>query len=128
MKELACIIDDDPIFSFVAKKMIENHSPSINILSFANGQEALEGLNARTQNGEKLPEVIFLDLNMPVMDGWEFLESYNGLSEISPISIFIVSSSIDPADIEKAKNYAVVKDFISKPLTEESLNHICENC
>ena len=70
------IIDDDPITVFGIKKMLSAIEASQNIITFANGKEAIDGIRAGMENGQGVPEVIFLDINMPIMDGWQFLEEF----------------------------------------------------
>ena len=94
---------------------------------FHNGKEALNHLNAIISNEAELPDVILLDLNMPVMDGWEFLEEFIKIESDKPITIYIVSSSIDPGDINKAKSYDNVSNYIVKPITIEALKTVLQN-
>ena len=84
----------------------------------------MEGL-AKIEHKEEFPEVIFLDINMPVMDGWNFLENFaNQVPLHAYTNIYMVTSSIDPADQEKVKKYPAVKVFITKPFSVESLEQI----
>ncbi|UAB82923.1 response regulator [Zunongwangia sp. SCSIO 43204] len=124
---LACIIDDDPIFVFSAKKIMELADFCNGFMVFHNGKEALNHLDAVISTGEELPDVILLDLNMPVMDGWEFLEEFIKIESEKVITIYIVSSSIDPGDINKAKSYDNVSNYIVKPVTIESLKSVLQN-
>ena len=73
-----------------------------------------------------LPDAILLDLNMPVMDGWQFLDEFISLPITKEIHIFIMTSSIDPADIEMAGKYKVVKEYIMKPITTQKLDVLCK--
>lgn len=91
------------------------------IVSFYNPQTALDELKNNASNPSQLPDVILLDLNMPVLDGWQFLDEFELVDFTKKIVIFIVSSSIDPSDLEMAKNYPTVKSYIVKPLTSEKL-------
>jgi len=88
---------------------------------FGNGKNAIDFIKENAANTELLPEIIFLDINMPVLDGWGFLEDYILLMpELGKkITIYIVSSSISPHDVEKAKTLNAVADFIVKPFTKE---------
>ncbi|ETN96545.1 response regulator [Zhouia amylolytica AD3] len=95
-----------------------------NFLVFQNGEEALTNLKPIVLSGESVPDVILLDLNMPIMDGWEFLDNFIKLEAKRKILIYIVSSSIDPADIIKAKSYKGLNNFIVKPITREVLSEI----
>lgn len=119
------LIDDDDIYQFTAKKIIERINPAQKILTFSNGKEAIEYLTHNFSSKE-LPDVIFLDINMPVMNGWEFLEAYDRVKgELQkPITIYMVSSSIDEQDRLKSKSFKTVKDYISKPLDKHMLINI----
>jgi CheY-like chemotaxis protein len=96
------------------------------ILVYNNGQDAVDGLKGIIKEGGVLPEVIFLDLNMPIMNGWEFLEEYkNCQHEISKkTTIYIISSSVDPRDLERVKHYNQVDTYILKPITPDDLGKI----
>ena len=120
------LIDDDEIFTFLTKKIIERTNLTRHIKIFQNGKEALDFLYAYAGNTEVLPEVIFLDLSMPVMDGWAFLVEYIQLKPSlgKKITLYIVSSSVSPRDHEKAKTYSEVSDFIIKPMTKEKFIEI----
>ena len=92
MKEvdLACIIDDDPIFVFGVKKIMEIIGFSKSLMVFRNGEEALNNLKAIISANEKLPDVILLDLNMPILDGWQFLDEFVKVPCEKKIIIYIV--------------------------------------
>jgi len=123
--KLACIIEDNPANIFWMEEIIEEVGFCEELLIFYNGKEALDGLNEIISKDDKLPGVIFLDLNMPVMDGWEFLDEFTKKPPAStPIIIYIVTSSINPADLIKARNYELVTNYIVKPVTVERLKEI----
>jgi len=94
-----------------------------------NGKFAIDELLKMQANGiENLPDYILLDINMPLMNGWEFLDEYKRLN-IDPTGkskIFIISSSVFSNDINKAKSYTLVKDFISKPLNIDKIRELFE--
>tara|TARA_R110002051_G_scaffold75579_1_gene137395 strand:- start:459 stop:872 length:414 start_codon:yes stop_codon:yes gene_type:complete len=118
--ETVCIIDDDPIFVYGTKVILNcNSSFCSNIMVYENGREALDNLSVILNSNEKLPEVIFLDLNMPILNGWQFLDEFCKIPNIEENTrIYILSSSVYSGDIEKSKKYSIVKDFIQKPLTD----------
>ncbi|SMG08481.1 response regulator [Arenibacter troitsensis] len=123
--ETVCIIDDDPIFVYGTKILLNyNSSFGSSVIVNEDGKEALDNLTSMVRSGEKLPDVIFLDLNMPIMDGWEFLDEFVKLPIKNKPRVYIVSSSIDNQDIEKAKTYEIVKDFIVKPLSDSILTDL----
>lgn len=120
-KNLACIIDDDPIHIYVTKEEIVKTGLFETISSYKNGKEAYDKLNEIHQSGGELPDLILLDLNMPIWDGWDFLDEFLHLKIEKKISIFIISSSNDPADLQKSKKYKKVNNFVVKPVTSDQL-------
>jgi CheY-like chemotaxis protein len=122
IKNLA-IVDDDETFVYLTKMTIEETKLVDIIEVFRNGLDALNFLKENFNHIELLPEVILLDISMPVMDGWLFLEEYIKLKPRigKKITIYIVSSSISPKDILKAKSINDVTDYIIKPITKENL-------
>lgn len=123
--ELACIIDDDEMYVNLITKIIDVKKLAKNLLVFGNGKEALDYFVAALKNikNQGIPKIILLDLNMPVMDGWQFLTqlSEQKLENLKNTTIYIVSSSINPADIERSKAIALVSDFLIKPVNFEEL-------
>lgn len=131
MLDLILCVDDDPITLMLCKKVISKTLFSNEIITAQNGEQALgyfdEIKNSDIKNSHnKLPQLIFLDLNMPVMGGWEFLECFSSseYSDFSAIKVIILSSTIDPEDLEKAKKYPMVIDFLSKPITLSMLDSL----
>lgn len=121
-----CIIDDDEFFAFNAKRLMKDIGFGENILWYTNGQEAIDGLIGLMIENIPLPEVIFLDLNMPKKDGWEFLEELQNipLEQLKHTSIYITSSFISPEVMEKTKKYDRVHQYLVKPLTSKMLESI----
>lgn len=119
MKQLysTFIIDDDPIFVLLFKKIIQKSERFNRVQNFPDGQYAIEELIKMNEQGSGMPDIIFLDLNMPNIDGWQFLDAIEKHSFITKLNIYIVSSSIDTNEIERAKQYKCVKNFISKPIS-----------
>lgn len=125
--DLVCIVDDDPIYLFGIKKMIKVVDFCNDFVVFNNGQEAINGLNTLYADTGKVPDIIFLDLNMPILDGWQFLEEFVGFPLEKKIIIYVVSSSIDQFDIEKALSYSSVKNYIYKPIGKKDFQKILED-
>ena len=130
LDQILCI-DDDPITLMLCKKVIVKSSFSNEIITSQNGEEALSYFNTikYTNNQNKpipQPQLIFLDLNMPVMGGWEFLDYFNSeeFSEFNTIKVVVLSSTIDPEDLEKSKQYPMVIDFLSKPISKSMLEYL----
>lgn len=128
LKTLA-IVDDDAIFVFLTKKVIEQTKLVDRIKVFGNGRDAINYIKENMEIPDQLPEVILLDLSMPVMDGWQFLEEYVLIKPKikKSIAIKIVTSSISPDDVSKAKNISDVSEFIIKPITQEKFMEIVAN-
>ncbi|MBQ0733806.1 response regulator [Aquimarina celericrescens] len=125
---LACIIDDDDMYVSLVKKIIEAKNLCQNLMVFQNGKAALNYFEVILSNLDQksIPEIIFLDLNMPVMDGWEFLDNFTRIKNKlgKAITLYVVSSSINPVDIERAKSINSVKDYLIKPVTIDDLETI----
>ncbi|WP_405399041.1 two-component system response regulator [Maribacter sp. Asnod2-G09] len=123
--DTVCIIDDDPICVYGTKILLNhNNFVSANILVYEDGYEALNSLTTLLKNGQKMPDIILLDLNMPVMNGWEFLDKFQKLTFSNIPKVYIVSSHFDAIEIEKGRSYEMVRDFISKPLIAKNLTDI----
>lgn len=120
------LIEDDPITIMVCDRIIKMTDFATNVISLQNGKYAIDYMRQIVGDGAPHPEVIFLDINMPVMNGWDFLEEFEELqAQLSLVpQIFILSSTVDPEDYKRAKSYSAVKDFISKPLSKEFLEKI----
>ena len=118
---IIALVDDDKIFQLTASRTIKSTQLTDRILQFENGEDALQFLKSNSANADELPDYIFLDINMPYVDGWMFLEDYAGLKgKLSKnIMIYMVSSSIDPRDVTRAKQNPEVKQYIIKPVTRE---------
>jgi CheY-like chemotaxis protein len=119
------LVDDEDVFHWIVKKYVEMMSDPCQFMSFYNGDEIYQYL---CSSPSTVPDVLFLDLNMPVCNGWRFLENYSNCSQKKDIDIYILSSSIDPEDKRRADSFGIVKDFISKPLPNHFLDQALKNC
>jgi CheY-like chemotaxis protein len=121
MSKVICIIDDDPIYQFLINKIIGKSKAKHDVMFFKNGKEALDYFTLDLKNN--LPEIILLDLEMPVMDGWDFLNEIEQLP-IDKTDIYIVSSSISHEDKEKSKAFPKIKGHFSKPINSTKIQEI----
>ncbi|ETZ21445.1 response regulator [Pedobacter sp. V48] len=121
------VIDDDDINIFIIKKVIEKTGYEVDMISKSNGQLAVDYLSSIANNVEIFPHIILVDINMPVLNGWEFLEVYEKLNiQRQKVFLYMLSSSVYEYDIEKAKGFKAVDGFISKPLTIERLKELLQ--
>lgn len=109
-------MDDDPLFTHAVEYLLSYEFPDVRIVVFNNPEQALNRIY------DDKPDILFLDLNMPKINGWQFLEKISKKPLAS--HIYILSSSVNPNDIRKANGYHFVQDFISKPLTKTFLNKL----
>jgi len=121
------LIDDDPIVNIISKKIIEKTEFAEKIEIFTNAGNALKELEEKFKNDiNDLPQIVFLDINMPGKNGWDFLDEFEKMcDEIKKNrKVYMLTSSIDPSDVKKSQSYETVKDFIVKPLTKEKLSKL----
>jgi CheY-like chemotaxis protein len=128
LKQLS-LVDDDDVFVFLTTRMLEKYKLVDLIKIFDNGYDALVFIKENLDNINALPDIILLDLSMPIMDGWQFLDEFVKInSKIGKkITIYICSSSISPDDVARAKSISAVSDFIIKPMTKEKLIEMIKN-
>jgi response regulator RpfG family c-di-GMP phosphodiesterase len=120
------IIDDDEINNFIATKLIDKIPAKAKVNTCLNGLEGINYIKSKLLNQDEFPDIIFLDINMPIMNGWEFLEKYELIKkEIKKlVTINMLSSSVYNADINKADTYGTVNKFMSKPLTVDKIKEL----
>jgi len=129
-KKIIWIIDDDAIYQTIINKLIQKSGVFSTHSSFMNGKEAMTTLNTILEiHEEYIPDIILLDINMPIMDGWEFMEEIKRIkSKINKqIIIYIVSSSIAIEDRNKSKTFTDIIGYIPKPISIEDLIAIVQN-
>jgi CheY-like chemotaxis protein len=120
----AIIIDDTEIDQFISKKILQVAGFAEKVICYGSALDALRFLETNSTNIEMLPEIIFLDIRMPVMDGFGFLEVFEKLPESvhHQCTILMLSSSLDPQDVKRANSNRFVYKFLNKPLSVEQLN------
>ena len=120
------IIDDDPMASFYIKRLAELGELANIITIYDKARGAMDYLLHHKTSEEQLPDVILLDIYMPEMDGWAFLEVFAETQDqfVKPIDIFIISSSDHLKDINKARSIPYVKAFLQKPVTLDVLKNL----
>ena len=126
---VTCVIDDDAVYNYTVKRAFDSAHFTNRLLMFPNGQMALDYFTNHVEDAGNLPDLILLDLNMPVLDGWQFLEKFTVLKPRirKKIIIYIISSSIMEEDLARAKSISEVSDYIIKPITTEKLIYILEH-
>lgn len=121
------VIDDDRLMHELFNYMLERGKFARTIHNYLHAEDALQFLQeTAAKNPSDLPQLIFLDINMPFMNGWEFIEQYNLLNKTYEpgTRLFLLSSSVDPFDRERSKTFSVIEDFISKPISKKILEEI----
>lgn len=120
------LIDDDAIDNLINQKIMESNNFAENIQVFKTGQDALDYLQNTEATPDQLPDLIFLDINMPIMDGFQFMEKFEALSTTihDKCKIIMLSSSISPRDIDRAASNRFVKKYLNKPLNARYLQAI----
>ncbi|MBW4889069.1 response regulator [Mucilaginibacter sp. HMF5004] len=126
----ALVIDDDPIFQYIAEKIFKKTNLFIETGCFLDARSALDFLDKNKENVELLPDIILLDLYMPSLSGWEFLNRYDEMCDTlkKKIPVYILTSSVDPKEIARSKSHPSVKAFTSKPMTFEFVHDLYRDC
>ena len=129
IKKAIWIVDDDAIYQIIVNKIIQRSEMFSAIFSFKNGKEAIDDLYNALEINANLPDIILLDINMPIMDGWEFMDEMGIIKPKFPkeIVVYIVSSSIAFEDKTKSKSYQNILGYLSKPITVNDLVLIASN-
>lgn len=129
-KKLNCIllIDDDKATNFLHEMVIKRTDCTEKVVAVESGQEALDYLQFKENGKNPQPDLIFLDINMPAMNGWEFLDKYNELDkrEKGRVVLMMLTTSLNPDDLDKSRKISDVHGFMNKPLTQKMLNETLE--
>lgn len=123
------LIDDSPIDHYIMRSMLHNNRSCTQATYTFDGSLVLEFMEENKADKDRLPDAIFLDLTMPGLSGWEFLERFEKLKDTlhKQVDLHVITSSISEADRERTVKYHSVTSFISKPLSKQAINDICAN-
>lgn len=120
---LLCVIDDDPVYQYTVRRHVMNSKLADRIQVFPDGEAAIDHFRAFSGMPQELPDVVLLDINMPIMDGWTFLEEFVKIQPMlhKHIVIYMVSSSIHDADVQRAQSISMLSGYYIKPIAEQEL-------
>lgn len=120
------LVDDDRIYQFTTERLLERLEIEVEFLWFKDGEEALIYIADNAAKPENLPDILIVDINMPFLDGWQFLDAFRSLrkSLSKMVDIYMVSSSNDDRDMKRARSTEGVRDYVEKPITKEKLAFI----
>jgi len=124
--DIVAIIDDDRVFQKITWMKITRKHYARKVLMFSDGEQAMRFISDNANKPEELPDVILLDLNMPVMDGWDFMDAFVKLRPNigKKITIFVATSSVNPEDQRRAIEVSAVSDYVIKPISDASLSRL----
>ena len=126
-KELiVALVDDDRIYQFTTERLLQRLNVEVRFLWFKDGEEALEYIGEHRNEISQLPDILIVDINMPFLDGWQFLDAFLSIknSLAKAIDIYMVSSSNDERERSRARSTEGVLDYVEKPITKEKLAFI----
>ena len=120
------VVDDDPVSNFLCSRIISKAEINAEVKAFLHGREALDFIEEGIRSNTDLPDLILLDVNMPLMNGWEFLDEYKILvpKMTKVVPVFILSSSVYNQDIQKARAIPEVSDYLIKPISIELIKEL----
>jgi CheY-like chemotaxis protein len=118
------LVDDDKITNFINQRLILKSNVTDHVTILSNGKEAIDYLRNNVPDDASLPDLILLDINMPVMDGFEFIDSFKAIKHKKKVTIVMLTTSSNEKDIEKISYTAEISGYINKPLTEQKLNDV----
>lgn len=121
--EIVAIIDDDRVFQKITLMKITRKNYARKVLMFSDGEQAMKFISDNSSKPDELPDIILLDLNMPVMDGWDFMDAFVKIRPFigKTITVFIATSSVNQEDQRRAVEISAVSDYVIKPISDDSL-------
>jgi CheY-like chemotaxis protein len=128
-RPLIGILDDDKIYQFTLTRIINHNKQAERIITFSDGEKAIQYLTDNIATNENIPDIIFLDANMPIMDGWQFIEEYANIkTEIKKKVVIVMwSSSVNPINIERASKISEISKYIIKPMKLEEVKRFFDD-
>jgi CheY-like chemotaxis protein len=128
-RPLIAIVDDDIIFQFILTRVINYNKQAEGIITFSDGEKAIQYLTDNKATNENIPDIIFLDSNMAIMDGWQFIEEYASIkTEIKKKVVIVMwSSSVNPINIERASKISEISKYIIKPMKLEEVKRFFDD-
>ena len=122
------VIDDDPVSNLICKLTLEMVLGQVDVKTFTNPEEGLKYIESEYSGEVSKSADLLLDINMPIMTGWEFLERFDNLSDNvkNSVGIYILSSSVDPRDRDRSYSNKNVRNYIVKPLTPGVISDMTE--
>jgi PAS domain S-box-containing protein len=118
--ETVWLVDDDQVIAYITERLFRNADPAVKVTSFLSSKMALEKLRIMPE----IPDILLLDINMPGLNGWEFLDELRRMHKY--VNVYMYTSSIDPEDVKKAHSYPMVREFLSKPIDLQAIRKILE--
>jgi two-component system chemotaxis response regulator CheY len=123
-----CVIDDDAVYQYTVRRNAEHAALTDRMLFFYDSEIALQYLIDHRHESSELPDVILLDINMPVMDGWAFLDEFESIARSidKTIHLYMVTSSIYAEDVRRASSSPLVTGYLVKPIGEQELRTVMQ--
>ncbi|WP_035715966.1 response regulator [Christiangramia echinicola] len=123
------LIDDDQVFHFITSKTLKKINPDIIVEKFLDGEEGINRIKNSLHKQSELPDIVLLDINMPYLNGWGFLKEFQTIGDQieKEVQIYMLTSSDDPEDLEKAKKFSELSGYIVKPVSKEELEVLIRN-
>lgn len=121
------LVDDDEVYLFVIKRIIGTLDNDLLVNSFTDGEQAIAYIKLCLEEDVSLPDIILLDINMPYLDGWGFLSEFKNLKpqlDSRTVTIFMVTSSNSPQDMERAQEFEELSGYVVKPISEDKMKEI----